>query len=525
MRLDQLIEDLSVEVVRGDASRLRVCDLTEDSRSVAPGSLFVARRGRTSDGRAFIAQAVDAGATAVLAEAGDGFDAAGVPERAALLLTQDAAVLAAQLAERFYGRPSAELPVVGVTGSNGKSTVSHLIHRTLRHVFAERAACGADHDESDPPPGCGLIGTVEIDDGSECAPADMTTPPAMEISRTLGVMVESGCAAAVLETSSHALDQSRVAALQFDVGVFTNLSGEHADYHGSMEAYADAKARLFAMLPGSGHAIVNADDPMSAHMLRGCSASLLRCSASESAGAEAHVELEPMGLEGIRAVLRGPWGVFAVTSPLLGAHNGMNLLQAAAACWALGAEADLIAEGLAAAGAPAGRLERISASEDDLSVFVDYAHTDDALERTLAAVRSAMPPGAGRLWVVFGAGGERDRTKRPRMGRAAADRADVVVLTSDNPRREPPNEIIAEVLAGLTPDERSACRVHAERGRAIDSAVQEAWAGDVVVIAGKGHEREQVLMNAEGRLIAEPFDDRERGRAALAARRKVRHGS
>jgi len=530
VRLDALIEGLEgkgvrLEVVRGDPMRVRVCDLTGDSRSVAPGSLFVARRGRTSDGRAFIADAVDAGATAVLAESGDGFDASGVPERAALLLTPDASALSAHLAERFYGEPSSKLPVVGVTGSNGKSTVAHLIHRTLRHAFAARAAAtwgsDGDRDPDDEPevPGCGLIGTVEIDDGSECAFAEMTTPPAMEISRTLGVMVESGCGAAVLETSSHALDQARVAAVKFDVGVFTNLSGEHADYHGSMEAYADAKAGLFEMLPESGRAIVNADDPASARMVRDCAAPVLRCSATDER-AEAFVELEPMGLSGVRSRLRGPWGEMGIESPLLGAHNGMNLLQAAAGCWALGIETPMIEAGLNAAGAPAGRLERVSTDADDVFVFVDYAHTDDALARTLDAVRAAMPPGAGRLWVVFGAGGERDREKRPRMGRAAMDRADVVVLTSDNPRCEPPNEIIAEVLGGLRPDERSACRVHAERGRAIAEALRGAWAGDVVVVAGKGHEREQVLVNARGELVAEPFDDRERCRAALAERRR-----
>ncbi|MEL7471882.1 MAG: UDP-N-acetylmuramoyl-L-alanyl-D-glutamate--2,6-diaminopimelate ligase [Planctomycetota bacterium] len=520
MRLDELIDRLDIRLVRGDAASLRVCDLTEDSRTVVPGSMFLARRGLLSDGRAYVADAVRAGATAVLAEDDGAFDPAGVPERAAVLLTRDPAAHAAHLAERFYANPSSKLGVMGVTGSNGKTTIAHLVHRAMNHRAPHHAG---PHDRDDlEARRCGLIGTIEVDDGAELAPAEMTTPPAIEISRSLGLMADAGCAHAAMEVSSHALDQARVAAIRFRVGVFTNLTGEHADYHGSFEAYARAKARLFDALPTDGAAIVNADDPHHATMLERCDARVLRCSTAGDIGdrVDATARILSSSVDGMRVALAGPWGEAMVSPPLLGAHNAMNLLQAAAACWALGADRDQIESGLGAAGAPAGRLELVSApGKDDVRAIVDYAHTDDALRRTLEAVRDTMSD--GRLWVVFGAGGERDKAKRPRMGRAAADVAGRVVITSDNPRLEPPSDIVADILAGLELHERSDCVVHVDRDRAIAHAIESAEPGDVVVVAGKGHEREQIGADADGRLTHRPFDDRAVVREALARRRSV----
>jgi UDP-N-acetylmuramoyl-L-alanyl-D-glutamate--2,6-diaminopimelate ligase len=267
MDLSDLIAGLKVRTVGGGApGPVRVCDITDDSRTAVTGSLFVARTGLQSDGRKFIPDALKSGAVAVLTDD----PAVRLPSSAAaLLISDDLPLVAAEMAERFYGTPTARLELVGITGTNGKTTTAHLVHDMLNGAGVR----------------CGLIGTVLIDDGREVSRADMTTPPAIELSRTFATMVESGCKAAAMEVSSHALDQGRVAALRFDIGVFTNLTGDHLDYHKTMEAYAAAKARLFEMLPGDGCAIVNAEDRYAEQMAKGCRAKVLRCRVTEGEGA------------------------------------------------------------------------------------------------------------------------------------------------------------------------------------------------------------------------------------------------
>ncbi|MGQ0626496.1 MAG: UDP-N-acetylmuramoyl-L-alanyl-D-glutamate--2,6-diaminopimelate ligase [Phycisphaerales bacterium] len=500
VRLGELIHGLQA-TIRGPAGAAdtRICDLTEDSRSILPGSLFVARRGLKSDGRQFIPAALDAGAAAILADD----PALTLPTEAPLVLTQDIELTSALIAERFYGNASRSLALAGITGTNGKTTTAYLLHQLLNRAGLR----------------CGMIGTVCIDDGAEVAPASLTTPPAMELSRTLATMVETGCRACVMETSSHALHQRRTGALGFSIGVFTNLTHDHLDYHHTMEAYADAKALLFESLPATGHAIVNADDPAHTRMLRDTPASILRCSLDPASKAECSAHILAHRPGGMTVAIRAPFGRFELPLPLVGAHNAMNALQAAAAAHALGLPASAIESGLARASAPPGRLEPVTRAADPFSVFVDYAHTDDALARALSALRHA---GAARLTVVFGCGGDRDPSKRPKMGRVACELADRVIITSDNPRTEAPGAIIDQVLAGARTAKGQAAQaeVHADRARAIHAAIASAHEGEVIIIAGKGHETYQILPDPSrpGATITRHFDDREEARAALAAR-------
>lgn len=503
MDIEHLISGLDVRRVDHAGQSVRVCDITEDSRTILPGSLFIARRGGTHDGRSFIKDALQAGASAILTNDAD--LRLPSPTDAALVFTEDLATTTAQIAERFYGDPSQQLKLIGVTGTNGKTTIAFLIRRILN-------AAGLK---------CGMIGTILVDDGCEVGPASLTTPPATELSRTLGVMVESGCKAAVVEVSSHALDQGRAAALSFDVGVFTNLTGDHLDYHETPERYAAAKAKLFGRLEGDGRAIVNAEDPVSRRMVRDCAAPSVSCGLDEGVSnsafdEECRAEILSMSINGARARYTGPWGTIEVSTRITGRHNVMNALQAIAAAHALGLDAKQLASGLADAPPPPGRLEPVTIAGDPFAILVDYAHTDDALDKALTAVRPLVPAGS-RLWVVFGCGGDRDRTKRPRMGRVAAALADQIVVTSDNPRTEQANTIIDDILEGIELEARPRTTVQADRAQAIEHAVDHAGKGDVIVIAGKGHEDYQILPDARGGTYTRHFDDRETAREALRA--------
>lgn len=519
MLLGDLISFLPLRPIAGVNPAIRVCDLTEDSRTVVPGSLFIARPGGTADGRRYITDAINAGAVAIVvqadattathttnpsASAASSYlaDISGV----ALLEAPDAALAGALLAERFYRNPSAHLALVGITGTNGKSTTAHIIHRTLNAL----------HHRT------GLIGTVEIDDGVCVAPAEMTTPPATEISRTLACMVEQGCLAAAMEVSSHALDQHRAAALSFMAAVFTNLTRDHLNYHKTMEAYASAKRRLFDMLLADGVAIVNAHDPAWSDMVRTTKANVLRCVQSSENAADAlpahdaSVRILAHTLAGMSLELTGPWGVVAISSPLIGHHNAMNLLQAAASMWAIGIPAPRWSAALASVGPPAGRLERVTSATDQVAVFVDYAHTPDAIENVLTAVRAVA--GTRPVTIVFGAGGDKDRGKRSIMGEISARLADRVVVTSDNPRSERPGAIINQIMEGIPAGAKDRVEVHVDRERAIHAAITQATIGEIIVIAGKGHETQQVSVDEQGRPVSRHFDDREVARAALAAR-------
>lgn len=503
-----------VGAARGDEGRAQVVGITDDSRAVGEGFLFVARAGSAVDGATFVPDAVRAGASVVLADEGSAARvAASVAPGVVVLASHEVPLATAELAEAFHGRPSGRLDLIGVTGTNGKTTIAHLVHQLVN-------ASGVR---------CGLIGTVVVDDGRSVRRSRLTTPGAVELSGTLRAMVEAGCGAAVMETSSHALDQDRVAALRYGVGVFTNLTGDHLDYHGTMERYAAAKARLFEMLPVDGWAVVNAQDAWAGRMLRDCRSSVLACSVVEGGLSGVGMEL-PGGagraerawavvrgstMHGMELELFGPWGAVSTRVGLIGRHNAMNALQALGAAWCIGRPPRELWEGLASASAPPGRLEPVTSAGDPLAVLVDYAHTDDALRQVLGTLRAVVPPG-GRLVVVFGCGGDRDATKRPRMGAVASELADVVWVTSDNPRREPPGAIIESILAGVPEGALGRVNVEADRSAAIAGAIGSAREGDVVLIAGKGHETEQIVGDGRGGTVSMPFDDREVARRALA---------
>ena len=501
MNLADLIagwDDLHRADASASSAGVRITDLTEDSRTIMPGSLFIARPGLTSDGRRYIHDAIRLGAAGILTDA-EGAAATGsapIP----VIVAERLPLAAARVAERFFGDPSSKLRMVGITGTNGKSTVAHLTHGIL-NAAGLRA---------------GLIGTIEIDDGRERARSEMTTLPAVELSRTLATMLEHGCRAAVMEVSSHALDQDRVGAISFDVGVFTMLGSDHLDYHGTIESYAAAKARLFGMLPENGLAVVNADDRWHTRMLESCISRVTRCGAH---GADAGYRILESSVTGIELMLSGSFGEVEVSAPFVGEHNAMNVLQAVCAANEVGLDPDALQLGTRRLTPPPGRLERVSDASSDIAVFVDYAHTADAIEHTLSALRRII--GDGSLCVVFGCGGDRDRSKRPEMGRVASGLADRVVLTSDNPRRERPDMIISMIMEGIPSSDRERTMVHADRARAIESAILDAAPGETVVIAGKGHEREQILPDGAGGTVVRPFDDAAHARAALESRSRA----
>ena len=453
---------------------VEVTGVTEDSRQVQPGHVFVARGGTVTDGAKFIDAAVARGAVAVVA-------AAPVPGCAVpVVVVPDPAAATSVLAHAFHGHPSAgdRLKLLGVTGTNGKTTVAYL----LRHVlngFGTR---------------CGLIGTVEVDDGKSRWESAMTTPAAVEVASLLARMRDRGCRACAMEVSSHSLDQGRVAGATFAGAAFTNLTGDHLDYHRTMEAYAAAKAILFASLSPDAVAAVNAEDPWGPRMVRDCPGRVIRYGFGKDADYRA--KDVAVTAAGTAFTLVAPHGKADLNVPLIGKHNVENALAAAAL---LGEVFHLsvaqLSSGLnGAAGAP-GRLQPVRAGQP-FAVIVDYAHTDDALRNLLTALR---PLCGGRLRVVFGCGGDRDRTKRPRMARVAEELADDVYLTSDNPRTEDPATILAEIAAGFTG--RPRC-VEVDRRAAIAAALSDAGPTDVVLVAGKGHEAYQIVGT-----VKHPFDD------------------
>lgn len=491
MKLSTLTTGLSIRSL--DAADPDIWSLSEDSRRVKRGALFLARAGTKADGRAFIADAIARGAVAVLAPNGSGRPAE-LPAGVAWCESDDAPRAAALVSERFHGDPSHRLALVGVTGTNGKTTIAYLVQQLL--AFAGLR--------------CGLVGTVEIDDGRERVPSQLTTPPALELSELFARMLENGCRAAAMEVSSHSLDQRRVAALAFRTAIFTNLTGDHLDYHKTMDNYANAKAELFRMLDAEGTAVINVDDPWHKSMLPP-RAKVLRTSLLDPT-ADCHATVHRMGLESMDVTFRGPWGMFDLELPLVGRHNAMNALQAAAAAWSRGISGEVIGRALAACHAPPGRLQPVQVGGAGFSVLVDYAHSDDALANVLRALRPTVPDG-GRLRVVFGCGGDRDRTKRPRMAKVACDGADEVIVTSDNPRTEDPDAIIAEILTGVPAEARARVSVEGDRAKAIALAVGTAREGDIILIAGKGHEDYQII-GTEKR----SFDDRREAEAAVRMR-------
>ncbi len=478
------------------AAGLLVTGVRQDSRAIEPGDLFVARRGRTVDGTRFVAQAISRGAVAVLAERGmvDG------PLPVPLLEVADAATALAIASASVYGHPTFALDVVGITGTNGKTTTAQLVRAVID-------ACGGR---------TGVVGTLGYAFDDLALPATHTSPEADDLARIARAMRDRGATHLVMEVSSIALAAKRVEAVRFRVAAFTNLTQDHLDWHGTMDAYADAKARLFTDLaPGAAAIHVDGEVGRALASRLAVGARRVRISLRVDATAE-EADLWPLTLDhgttGIAMRVRTPSGEVEVRSPLLGAHNAENLLTALAIAHLLDLDLGLAAEALSGDVVVPGRLERCDApaAGDDVVVLVDYAHTPDALSRALASVRALT---AGRVWCVFGCGGDRDAGKRVLMGQAVAAAADVGVVTNDNPRSEDPRLIAAQVLEGLEGGGAEIV-VELDRRAAIALAVGRAAPGDVVLVAGKGHETYQITGSATAH-----FDDREEARAALVTRR------
>ena len=481
--------------VVGDES-VYVTDVRHDSRAVEPGDLFVVRRGARHDGVRFVEQAVARGAIAVLAS-----EPVAAPVPTVVAADVDRAMAFAAIA--VWAHPTWSLDLVGITGTNGKTTTAWILEHALRALRVR----------------CGLLGTVLSRCEHLAWDAAHTTPESDELTRRLAAMRSIGATHAVMEVSSHALALGRVEASRFRVAAFTNLTQDHLDFHGSLDAYRAAKRRLFVDL-APGASVLNVDDETG----RAFAVDVEAPWTYSAAGADATLRVRSGGATpaGIDAVIATPEGDVALRSPLRGAHNVENLLAALGVLGRLGFGLAASAAALAdAVGAP-GRLEavRLPGREAPFDVLVDYAHTPDALERVLVALRRTT---RGRLICVFGCGGDRDRTKRPRMGEAVARGCDVAVLTSDNPRTESPSAILDEVEPGLraggmipaasdAPGRGSYLRV-TDRREAIDAAVRLAAPGDVVLIAGKGHETYQEVHG-----VRAPFDDRDEARRAMQER-------
>jgi UDP-N-acetylmuramoyl-L-alanyl-D-glutamate--2,6-diaminopimelate ligase len=472
--------------------------VTHDSRQARRGWIFVALRGLKADGIAFVPQAIANGAAAIVSERppDDGVDAAGRRE-VPWIVVGNARLALALLAAEFFGHPSARMQVVGITGTNGKTTTSYLLSAMFE-------AAGTR---------CGLLGTVAYRIGDREVQATRTTPEAPEVQELLRRMVAAGCGACVMEVSSHALALGRVDGMQFAAGVFTNLTRDHLDFHADMDDYFGAKRRLFEMLRNGAPAVVNVDDPRGAVLTE-----VAKRPVTYAINRSADVCPGPVtySLEGLIFDVRTPQGLVRVQSRLVGRPNVYNILAATATAAALGVPLDAIERGLAQLPGVPGRFEVASKPGDNITVIVDYAHTDDALRNLL---ETARPLATRRLITVFGCGGDRDRSKRPLMGMVAARLSDVVVITSDNPRSEDPARIIDEAKRGAQPEVRNGKELLTivDRREAIVQAVRRAQPGDVVLIAGKGHEKYQEI---GGRVL--PFDDVAVAREALAARRVSR---
>lgn len=473
---------------------IAISGLTLDSRAVQPGHLFCAVPGGEHDGRCFMAQAEAAGCAAIAAEDRD-YDRAAGGQRPAVpvIRVPDLAARLSAIGHRFYGEPSAALAVTGITGTNGKTTCSHLLAQVFDATGHKAAVIGTL--------GYGLVAGNGLED------TGMTTPDALATQRLLAELRDRGAGHVAMEVSSHSLDQQRVAAVHFNTAVFTNLSRDHLDYHGDEESYGAAKARLFA-LPGLESAVINSDEVFGRSLLAGLPARVKAISYGLDSNADVTAEGIRFQDDGIRARVLTPWGEGDLDTGLLGEYNLLNLLAVIAAACAQGLDLEPVLAAMPTLKPVPGRLEVVAASTESRArprVVVDYAHTPDALDKTLAALRRHC---AGRLWCVFGCGGDRDPGKRPLMGAVAESGADEVILTSDNPRREDPEAILRAIAAGM--DNPGA--VIADRRLAIREAIAGAGREDIVLIAGKGHEQYQLV--GGDRL---PFSDITEARLALAA--------
>ncbi len=473
--LENIVKDIEDCRITGNP-QVEINNIEFDSRKVSPGDLFVAIKGGTSDGHEFIDVAIQNGASAVMGE--NNITDCKVPyvqvgnSRKSMAITASA----------FYGHPGRAMTIIGITGTNGKTTTTYLIDSIL---FAGGIETG-------------LLGTIGYRAGEASYPAHWTTPESTELHRLLNIMKEHGTETVVMEVSSHALDQYRVEGLKFRLALFTNLTQDHLDYHRSMESYADVKKKLFRLLDDDkGENIINGDDPIGAEMANQNHRPALFYSATPGK-CEIYPESAELDLNGIKAVIKTPKDSIAIDSKLIGKHNLYNIMTAVASGHCLGIPKEAISKGISEMKFVPGRLEPVEA-EQPFSVLVDYAHTPDAVEKAIIAVKDLVK---GKLIVLFGCGGDRDKGKRPKMGHIAEKMSDLAILTSDNPRMEDPQSIIDDVLEGIK--DRSTIEVRIDRTQAIHLALDSASENDCVLLLGKGHETYQILGS-----VRIHYDDRE----------------
>ncbi|MCG9893686.1 MAG: UDP-N-acetylmuramoyl-L-alanyl-D-glutamate--2,6-diaminopimelate ligase [Thermosynechococcaceae cyanobacterium MS004] len=497
VRLRELLTQLPITLFAEDWRSLshpaldaEVTGLSTNSWTAQPGHLFLGMPGTRVDGGNFWSSAVQSGAIAALvstqADRGSLGDALVIP-------MTDMNEACAAIATAFFGHPTRQLKLVGITGTNGKTTTSHLIEYLLNQTQHPTA----------------LLGTLYARWPGYEETATHTTPFAVDLQQTYRQAVEAGCAYGIMEVSSHALDQKRVLGCEFDVAVFTNLTQDHLDYHKTLERYFEAKALLFSPTYLTGKAILNADDEYGLRLAARLPQDQVWTYSTVSDAADLWTSELSYGVSGVSGQLHTPAGKTAFQLPLVGQFNVANFLAAVGAGLALGLALESIVKALATFTGVPGRMQQIVVKPDqDISVVVDYAHTPDSLKNLLEAARPFVP---GKVICVFGCGGDRDRTKRPQMGAIAAELADLAVVTSDNPRTEDPHKILEDVLAGIPA--ASSPLVEADRRTAIEIAIAQAQPGDAVLIAGKGHEDYQILGTEKIH-----FDDREEAEAALKKR-------
>jgi UDP-N-acetylmuramoyl-L-alanyl-D-glutamate--2,6-diaminopimelate ligase len=484
MTLREVIRGIKIIKLQGEDG-LEISGISIDSNKVREGYLFAALKGEKTDGHRYIDQALGNGASALLVEDALGRACPGI----SVIVAEDSRESLAKAAANFYGNPSDELCLAGVTGTNGKTTVTYLLESIWR-------------EEKRKP---GVIGTIEYRYAGSSVDAPMTTPESLDLMRLLREMRDSGVDCAAMEVSSHAIDRKRVLECHFDAAVFTNLTQDHLDYHGTIENYYNAKKRLFTELlrdsdKKNKFSIVNIDDPFGREIAKEAPGTVMTYSLRDQS-ASVFAESCRVSEEGITARVNTPYGRVEIKSPLFGEHNLSNILAAVSAALSLGSSINAVERAVAGFGAVPGRLERVE-NPLGFQILVDYAHTPDALKNVLNAVR---PLTAGKVILVFGCGGDRDRTKRPKMGIIGRELSDVLIVTSDNPRTEPPEGIIDEIERGVFQsgdDSRPYFRI-SDRKEAIRKALGIAREKDTVLIAGKGHEDYQILGTKKF-----PFDDR-----------------
>lgn len=468
MDINQIIENVTVLKTRGALKRLDISDISDDSRSVRQGVLFVAVKGALQDGHEFIKDAVLKKAALIVLS--DEKFLSFIPSQIPALLVKDSKSALIKMADVFFGLPTRRIHCVGVTGTNGKTTVSFLIKDIL---------CAAGIK-------CGLIGTLGYKIDDLMRPLRNTTPGIVELRRLMREMIDAQDRYVAMEVSSHALDQDRLAGIDFQSAIFTNLTQDHLDYHKTMEAYFLAKQKLFLeRMDKDGSAIINRDDPYGARLFDSLKGSKLSYGFSDKS--DVSVECFELKKEGSKATCKTPKGVLEISTKLVGRHNLYNILASVAFGISCGIKLDVLSKSIGQTVLIPGRLDRVD-SRKGFMVFIDYAHTDDALKNVLESLRVLAHN--GRIITVFGCGGDRDKGKRPKMGRVASSLSDACIITSDNPRSEDPQEIIKQIVDGISSEN---FEIEADRATAIRKALSMARKEDIVLIAGKGHETSQIV--------------------------------